>query len=250
MKEMFKKHSSLRDIRFILGIGSGKGGVGKSTICAMLSLALKKEAYLVGVWDLDFYGPNTAILLGAEKEKPLIEFGKIKPVVVEGIKILSLALFVSEREGIFMRGPMASSLIKELIEKTYWGPLDFLILDLPPGTGDIFLTVLDLIPLDGFILVTTAHKLALSDTKRTLSLLKERKIPLLGIIQNMSNLWEGKKEWEAFLSEEKLPLLLSIPFIKSFSEDDHLKNWSNSLEAKKIFSSLSSKILEKIFRIH
>ncbi len=250
MKELFKKHSGLKEVRFILAVGSGKGGVGKSTLCAMLSLALRETGYYVGIFDLDFYGPNVGILLGVEKERPLIEFGKIKPVITEGIKILSLAPFVSEKEGIFMRGPMAQSLVRELAEKTEWGPLDFLILDLPPGTGDIFLTVLDLIPLDGFILVTTAHKLALSDTKRTYNLLKENKVPVLGIIKNMKNLWKEGEEWEAFLNEEKLNCLLEIPFLKSFSEKENLKNLTEVLEVKEILKTLSNKILEKVFRIH
>ncbi|MCS7279113.1 MAG: Mrp/NBP35 family ATP-binding protein [Thermodesulfobacteriaceae bacterium] len=250
MGNLLKKHSGLRDVRFILAVGSGKGGVGKSTLCAMLSIALREAGYLVGILDLDFYGPNIGILLGAEKEKPLIEFGKIKPVIVKGIKILSLAFFTSEREGIFMRGPMAQSLIKELMEKTEWGPLDFLILDLPPGTGDIFLTVLDWISLDGFILITTAHKLSLSDAKRTLNLLRESNVPILGIVKNMSNLWEGEKEWESFLKEEKIPFLLSIPFIKNLSEKENLEALTQIPEIKEIFKTLGSKILEKIFRIH
>ncbi len=246
-----KVHFSLKDIRFILAVGSGKGGVGKTTISIIIALALKKAGYSVGIFDLDFYGPNISLLLGLENKTPVIEFDKIKPVLSqENIKVMSLALMISEREPIFMRGIMASKLLQEFLQKIEWGPLDFLILDLPPGTGDIFLTVIDLIPLTGFILVTTPHKLAISDAKRTISILKENNVPLLGIVKNMFDFFENEDYFQKFLNSQNINLLFEIPVFKEFAYMENLSIVFNSSKNQKLLDEISNKLLDKVFRVH
>lgn len=245
-----RKHTGLRDIRFIIAVGSGKGGVGKTTISAIIALALKEAGYSVGVFDLDFYGPNTSLVLGIRDKKPSVELDRIKPVVgPEKIKILSLSLMISEREPIFMRGLMASKLLQELVGKVEWGPLDFLILDLPPGTGDIFLTMLDLFTPDGFILVTTCHKLALADAARTLAILKEKEVPILGVVKNMGKLFKDERSFDEFLEKVRLPLLFEIPFLDELSDRENLTEIFLSSEKMEFLRTAGEKILGQIFRI-
>jgi ATP-binding protein involved in chromosome partitioning len=247
-KREFKKHTGIKDIRFVLAVGSGKGGVGKTTVSAILALALKKAGYLVGAFDLDFYGPNLHLVLGVNK-KPMIEFGKIKPVSSDNIKILSLALMIAEKEPIFMRGLMASKLLQELLQKVEWGPLDFLILDLPPGTGDIFLTMLDFFNPEGFILITTPHKLALSDAKRTLSILREKMVPILGVVKNMADFFEDETSFQDFLNEQKLNVLFEIPVLKELSKTENLTEIFESSEKQKFLETIAERVLDKVFRI-
>jgi len=248
-KKNLKKHTGIKDIRFILAVGSGKGGVGKTTVSAILSFALSKTGYSVGIFDLDFYGPNINLVLGLNK-KPIIEFGKIKPVSSNNIKVMSLALIISEKEPVFMRGLMASKLLQELLQKVEWGPLDFLILDLPPGTGDIFLTMLDFFNPEGFILVTTPHKLAISDAKRTIAILKENNMPILGVVKNMSDFFEDETAFQQFLNEQKLNVLFEIPVLKELSKTENLLEVFKLPEKQKFLEDIAEKILDKIFRIH
>jgi len=248
-KKEIKKHSGIKDIRFILAVGSGKGGVGKTTVSAILSLALKNAGYSVGVFDLDFYGPNLNLVLGINNP-PFIEFGKIKPVSSNNIKVLSLALMISEKEPVFMRGLMASKLLQELLQKVEWGPLDFLILDLPPGTGDIFLSMLDFFSPEGFILVATPHKLAISDAKRTLSILKESQIPVLGVVKNMADFFEDETSFQNFLNEQRLNILFELPVLKELSKTENLVEVFKDAEKQKFLETVAERLLDKVFRIH
>ena len=251
VKKPKKKHTGIKDVRFVLAVGSGKGGVGKTTVSAMLALALQNAGYSTGVFDLDFYGPNANLIFGIKNKKPIVEFGEIKPVLAEdGIKVLSLALMISEKDPIFMRGLMASKLLQELLEKVKWGPLDFLILDLPPGTGDIFLTMIDLFPPQGFVLVTTAHKMAISDAKRTAAILRELEVPLLGVIKNMADFFENDEEFQKFLSEMHLPLLFEVPVFKELAQVESLPELFKSPERENLLEKLADSVLDKVFRIH
>lgn len=216
----------------------------------LLSLALKEEGFSVGLYDLDFYGPNSALLLSSQKESPLRCAQGYKPPLLEGIKIMSLSFMLSEKEPIFMRGLMAGKLLQELTQRIFWGPLDFLILDLPPGTGDIFLSMLDLFSPDGFILVSTPHKLSLADSLRTVSILKEKRIPLLGVIKNMANLFGKEEVFQRFLEEIKAPLLFELPFLQDLSEKETLPEIFSDPEKKVMLHGLAKSVLKKVFRIH
>lgn len=246
----FRKHSPLKETRFIIAVGSGKGGVGKTTLSVLLSLALKGEGFKVGLYDLDFYGPNASLLLTKEKLAPFSDAEGFKPAEANGLKVMSLSFFVSERDPLFMRGLMAGKLLQEFTSKVVWGPLDFLILDLPPGSGDIFLSMLSLFAPDGFLLVTTPHKMALADSLRTISILKEEKVPLLGVIKNMADLYGTPEDFSAFLEETKVSLLLEIPYIKSLSEGGPLEEYLDRADLQELLKNLAKALLKKIFRFH
>jgi len=246
-----KKHTGIKDVRFVLAVGSGKGGVGKTTVSALIAMALEKAGYNVGIFDLDFYGPNINLALGLKDKKPIIEFGEIKPVVADqNIRVLSLALMISEKEPIFMRGLMASKLLQELLQKVKWGPLDFLILDLPPGTGDIFLSMVDLFSPDGFILVTTSHKMAIADAKRTAVILKEMEVPLLGVVKNMAGFFENEDAFENFLKEQRLKLLFEVPMFKELSTVESLTELFKDNSRVEFLENIADKVLDVVFRVH
>ncbi len=246
----FRKHTPLREVRFILAVGSGKGGVGKTTLSLLLSLTLREEGFSVGLFDLDFYGPNVLLLLGAPRRDILLDAYGYKPVEVCGIKVMSLSLLVSDKEPIFMRGLMAGKLLQELSQRVLWGPLDFLVLDLPPGTGDIFLNMIELFQPDGFLLVTTPHKLSIADTMRTLSILKERKVPLLGVVKNMGGLFKKEEALDEFLKETRLPVTCEIPFMSELSEMESLEEFLQLDKYKELREKLAKAVLKKIFRFH
>lgn len=246
----FRSHSPLKEIRYIISVGSGKGGVGKTTISVLLSLALKEEGFSVGLYDLDFYGPNSSLLLSYKRGEPIRDAGGYKPANLEGIKVMSLSFLLSEREPVFMRGLLASKLLKELTERILWGPLDFLVLDLPPGTGDIFLSMLDLFSPDGFILVTTSHKLSLADSLRTVAILKEKRVPLLGVVKNMSNLFGKEEAFNKFLEDIKAPLLFELPFLEELSEKETLPEIFLNDQKREILQGLAKGVLKRVFRIH
>ena len=176
-------------IKNILAIGSAKGGVGKSTICANLAIALS-EKYRVGILDADIYGPSQHLLFGLEDHKPEIinREGKktLQPINALGVKINSMGFIMSSEEAVIWRGPMLSNALKQLIEATEWGELDILIVDMPPGTGDPYLTIAKEIKPTASILVTTNHVLSLSDTEKSKIALKKLGIPILGFINNMN----------------------------------------------------------------
>jgi ATP-binding protein involved in chromosome partitioning len=244
-----KKHLGIRDVRYVVAVGSGKGGVGKTTISTLLSLGLKEAGYATGIFDLDFYGPNVPLFLG-EKRPPFVEYGKIKPIVVDGVRVVSLGLLVAEGEPIFMRGLMAGKLLQELTEKVEWGPLDFLILDLPPGTGDIFLTMLDLFEMEGFVLVTTSHKLAISDAVRTLAILKEKQVPVLGVVKNMADLFPDTDEYfRDFLEKYRLSLLAEVPVLRELAKAEKVEDLLADQRVKGLISDLGDKLLDRVFRV-
>lgn len=195
-----KKKHNINNIKNVIAIASGKGGVGKSTISTNIAILLSKMDFKVGIIDADIYGPSIPIMFNVEKLKPnYININgdkKIKPIKNYNIKILSIGFFAEENQAILWRGPMASKAIYQFINDTYWGELDFLIIDLPPGTGDIHLSIIKQIPITGAIIISTPQKIAISDVKKAISMFKidSIKIPILGIIENMS-----------FFTPEELP---------------------------------------------
>ena len=179
-------------IKNIIAIASGKGGVGKSTITANTAISLAKMGFSVGVLDADIYGPSQHIMFDVEKAKPLsvnIEGrSKMKPVENYGVKLLSLGFFTNPNQAVIWRGPMASKALNQLIFDADWGELDFLLIDLPPGTGDVHLSIVQALPISGAVIVSTPQNIALADAKKGVAMFQQESInvPVLGIIENMA----------------------------------------------------------------
>jgi ATP-binding protein involved in chromosome partitioning len=182
----------LPDVKNIIAVGSGKGGVGKSTVSVNLALALAQTGAKVGILDADIYGPSIPIMLGIRGERPLMKDvegkGKIVPIEVMGLKAMSIGLLIDDKQAVVWRGPMASSALKQFVTDVNWGELDYLILDLPPGTGDIHLTMVQTIPVTGAVIVTTPQEVAMADAKKAIMMFDgpQIKVPILGLIENMS----------------------------------------------------------------
>jgi ATP-binding protein involved in chromosome partitioning len=188
------------NIKNIIAIASGKGGVGKSTITSNTAISLAKMGFSVGVLDADIYGPSQHIMFDVEKAKPLSVTidgrSKMKPVENYGVKLLSLGFFTDPNQAVIWRGPMASKALKQLIFDADWGALDFLLIDLPPGTGDVHLSIVQALPISGAVVVSTPQNIALADAKKGVAMFQQESInvPVLGIIENM-----------AYFTPEELP---------------------------------------------
>jgi ATP-binding protein involved in chromosome partitioning len=184
--------ATLPNVKNIIAVGSGKGGVGKSTVSVNLALALAKDGAKVGLMDADIYGPSVPIMLGIKGERPLMKEvdgkGMIVPIEVMGIKAMSIGLLIDDRQAVVWRGPMASSALKQFVTDVLWGDLDYLIIDLPPGTGDIHLTMVQTIPVTGSVIVTTPQEVALADAKKAIMMFDgpQIKVPILGVVENMA----------------------------------------------------------------
>lgn len=173
------------EVKQTLAVSSGKGGVGKSTVAVNLALALKRKGHAVGLVDVDVYGPDVPLMMGA-KGKPGMFDNKIIPVEAHGIKIMSIGLLVAEREALVWRGPMIHSAVQQFLRDVLWGPLDYLVFDMPPGTGDAQLSLSQVIPLGGVVMVTTPQEVALLDVRKALGMFRKLNVPILGMVENMS----------------------------------------------------------------
>lgn len=184
--------SVLPGVKNIIAVVSGKGGVGKSTVAANLALALSQQGAKVGLMDADIYGPSVPIMFGVRGQRPLMENiegkDKIVPLEQHGIKLISIGLLVDEKSAVVWRGPMASSAIRQFVTDVHWGELDYLVIDMPPGTGDIHLTLVQTIPVTGAVVVTTPQEVALSDAKKAISMFSQAqtKVPIIGLVENMA----------------------------------------------------------------
>ena len=229
------KGKSLPNIKNIIAVASGKGGVGKSTVTANLAVTLAKMGFKVGVLDADIYGPSMPIMFDVEGEKPLAvrvdNVSKMKPVESYGVKILSIGFFTKPNQAVVWRGPMASKALNQMIFDAAWGELDFLLLDLPPGTGDIHLSIMQSLPITGAVVVSTPQNVALADAKKGVAMFQQESInvPVLGIIENMAyftpeELPDNKyyifgKEGAKNLAEDiDVPFLGEIPLVQSIRE--------------------------------
>ncbi|MBT8070706.1 MAG: iron-sulfur cluster carrier protein ApbC [Gammaproteobacteria bacterium] len=175
----------LESIANIIAVGSGKGGVGKSTTAVNLALALQSEGARVGLLDADIYGPSIPSMLGV-KGQPSTDGEHIIPKEAHGLKVMSIGFLVDEDSAMIWRGPMVTSALQQLLGDTLWGPLDYLIIDLPPGTGDIQLTLAQRIPVAGAVIVTTPQDIALMDARRAVHMFRKVDVPVLGVVENMS----------------------------------------------------------------
>ncbi|MCL4137009.1 UNVERIFIED_CONTAM: hypothetical protein GTU68_027365, partial [Idotea baltica] len=194
------KGKAIPGIKNIVAVASGKGGVGKSTVTANLAVSLAKMGFKVGVLDADIYGPSMPIMFDVETEKPLAVNvdgkSKMKPVENYGVKILSIGFFTQPNQAVVWRGPMAAKALNQMIFDAAWGEIDFLLLDLPPGTGDIHLSIMQSLPITGAVVVSTPQNVALADARKGVAMFQQESInvPVLGIIENM-----------AYFTPEELP---------------------------------------------
>ena len=226
---------TLRKVKNIIGVFSAKGGVGKSAISLQIALALKEKGLRVGLVDADIYGPSQPILLNSKPgELKLTQSKIIEPLNKEGIKFISMGLISNEKMPVIWRGPMVSGAVMQLLSQTDWGELDYLIVDTPPGTGDVQLTLLQKIPLTSALVVTTPQKVAISDCKKGIEMIRKLDLPISGLIENMS--WFqpeqtdkkyylfGKDGGKQLANEYSLELLAQLPLVEvedNFKIQDH-----------------------------
>ncbi len=229
------KGKPIPGIKNIIAVASGKGGVGKSTVTANLAVSLAKMGFQVGLLDADIYGPSMPIMFDVADQKPLSVNvdgkSKMKPVENYGVKMLSIGFFTNPNQAVIWRGPMAAKALNQMIFDADWGELDFLLLDLPPGTGDIHLSIMQAMPVTGAVVVSTPQKIALADARKGVAMFQQETInvPVLGIVENMAyftpdELPENKyyifgKEGAKHLAEDlKVPFLGEIPLVQSIRE--------------------------------
>ena len=228
--------SVLPNVKNIIAVVSGKGGVGKSTVAANLALALSQGGAKVGLMDADIYGPSVPIMFGLRGERPMMmdvgnDKGMIVPLERYGIKVMSIGFLVDEKNAVVWRGPMASSAIRQFVTDVFWGDLDYLVVDMPPGTGDIHLTLVQTVPVTGVVIVTTPQDVALADAKKGIAMFGQAQVnvPIIGLVENMiyftpAELPDNKyyifgKEGGKRLAEEyDLPFLGQIPLVQSIRE--------------------------------
>ena len=173
-------------VKNIVAVSSGKGGVGKSTVAVNLAVALAKDGAKVGIMDADVYGPNVPIMLGTGYNQPKVENGKLIPIEAHGVKMISMAVLVPLDKPMILRGPMLHGVVRQFLADVNWGDLDYLIVDMPPGTGDVQLSLAQLVPVQGAVLVTTPQEVSLSDVRRAVKMFEQVNVPVLGVIENMS----------------------------------------------------------------
>lgn len=174
-------------MKHIIAIASGKGGVGKSTVSANLALALAAEGQQVGLLDADIYGPSQGLMMGvAEGTRPEVEDNMLQPIMAHGLQVMSMGFVTTDKTPAVWRGPMASGALQQLLTQTAWRDLDVLVVDFPPGTGDIQLTMAQRVPMDGAIIVTTPQDIALLDARKGIEMFRKVEVPVIGVIENMS----------------------------------------------------------------
>lgn len=217
----FEQQAPIPGVANIIAVSSGKGGVGKSTVACNLALALARQGLRVGVLDADVYGPSLARMLGALSQKPEIdETQKLVPIERYGMKIMSFGFLVEEDLAIVWRGPMLFKTMDQFLRGVAWGELDALVIDLPPGTGDIQLSLAQKVPILGAIAVSTPQNVALMDVKKAVDMWARLSVPLFGVVENMAWLEQNgqrvqlfpKGELDAWLAEKKIPKLVEVPF--------------------------------------
>jgi ATP-binding protein involved in chromosome partitioning len=208
------------EVKHTIAVSSGKGGVGKSTVSVNLAVALRQSGAAVGIIDADVYGPDIPLMLGSRGRPGMFE-NRIIPVEVHGLKMMSIGLLVNDREPLVWRGPMIHSFIQQMLKDVAWGALDHLVFDMPPGTGDAQLSLSQVIPLSGVVMVTTPQEVALLDVRKAIGMFQKLNVPILGIVENMSYFVApdtgkryaifGEGGGQRLVAEYSVPLLAQIP---------------------------------------
>lgn len=219
----------MQNVKHIIAVASGKGGVGKSTTAVNLALALQAEGARVGLLDADIYGPSQPLMLGVPEERPAQRGSQLlEPVIAHGLQTMSIGFLLTENTPVVWRGPMASGALQQLLNQTAWESLDYLVVDLPPGTGDIQLTLAQKVPVSGAVIVTTPQDIALLDAKKAVEMFRKVDVPVLGIVENMAvhictncghadHLF-GEGGGERMAQEYGVELLGSLPLARSIRE--------------------------------
>ena len=266
--KIYNPLKKITNISNIIAVSSGKGGVGKSTITSNLAVSLSKMGFNVGILDADIYGPSIPLMFDVQNEKSLavnIEGkSKMKPIENYGVKILSIGFFTKNDEAVIWRGPMASKALNQMIFDADWGKLDFLLIDLPPGTGDIHLSIMQSLPISGAVVVSTPQTVALSDARKGVSMFKKENInvPVLGIIENMSffvpkELPEnkyyifGKEGAKNLATDLEIPFLGEIPLIQSVREAGDYGRPASMQEntiSENTFNKISKNMLSELLK--
>ena len=256
----------LSGVKNIIAVVSGKGGVGKSTVASNLALALAEGGAKVGLMDADIYGPSQHIMFGIRGERPLMKEndgkGLIVPIEKFGIKIMSIGLLIDEKQAVVWRGPMVSSAIRQFVSDVDWGELDYLVIDMPPGTGDIHLTIVQTVPVTGIIVVTTPQTVALADAKKGIAMFGQAqlKVPVIGLVENMSYFTPkelpankyyifGKDGGKNLAAEFDIPFLGHIPIVESIREGGDIGipvMVSDDAESKKAFEEFAGNAVRAI----
>ena len=208
------------EVRHTIAVSSGKGGVGKSTVAVNLAVALRQTGGMVGIIDSDVYGPDIPLMLGS-RGRPGMFDNKIIPVEAHGLKMMSIGLLVNDREPLVWRGPMIHSFIQQMLKDVMWGALDYLVFDMPPGTGDAQLSLSQVIPLSGVVMVTTPQEVALLDVRKAIGMFQKLNVPILGVVENMSYFLApdtgnryaifGEGGGQRIADEYGVPLLAQLP---------------------------------------
>jgi ATP-binding protein involved in chromosome partitioning len=244
--------------RHVIAVGSGKGGVGKSTVAASLALALEKLGARVGLMDADIYGPSIPHLLGLSGRPEIIE-GKIQPIRLGKMPVLSMGFLVERHQAVIWRGPMLHGSLTQFLRDTAWGELDYLVIDLPPGTGDVVLTLSQLVPLAGAVVVCTPQEVALLDADKAIAMFDKTKVPLLGLVENMSGFTcpdtgktyaiFGKGGTRARAEQLGVPLLAEIPIqmpMRELSDEGGLARALEVPEVGAIMEKLAVEVAKSI----
>lgn len=242
-QQTMREKSSIDGVGQVIAVASGKGGVGKSTVTANLAVALATAGYRVGVLDADIYGPSMPKMFGVEEYKPVAEVAEdgsdleyIVPVEAYGVKVMSIGFFISGEDALVWRGPMATNALRQLLHQTAWGELDFLLIDLPPGTGDLHLTIVGELKLSGAVIVSTPQEVALADVVRGIAMFRNEhvRVPIRGIVENMAWFTPAELPQNKYYifgpagaengrvanlaREQGVPFLGSIPLVQAIAE--------------------------------
>jgi ATP-binding protein involved in chromosome partitioning len=264
------KGAPVPGLRNIIAVASGKGGVGKSTVTANLAVTLAKMGFKVGVLDADIYGPSIPIMFDVETEKPLAVKidgkSKMKPVENYGVKVLSIGFFTQPGQAVVWRGPMAAKALNQMIFDAHWGELDFVLLDLPPGTGDIHLSIMQSLPITGAVVVSTPQKVALADARKGVAMFQQESInvPVLGIIENMAYFTPaelpnnkyfifGQEGAKNLADDLNVPYLGELPLVQSIREAGDVGRpaaLQTATPLEQAFEKLTQNVVQEVVRRH